>query len=176
MGVPGKNASNTIVYACLISLFAIFCGIKLLAPGPAYGQMDEGTITGVVQDASGAVIPQSNVALTSTDSGLVLKTKTDAKGVYTFSPIKIGNYAISASSPGFEVTTQKNIHLDVQARLNVLLTLKPGTMTESVIVSTAPPLLQTQSGTVGQVMSTEVINNIPLNGRNAVYVAQLEHF
>ncbi len=171
MGVPRRTASNTIIY--VMSLFAILCGIELLAPTPIFGQMDQGAITGVVQDASGAVISQSNVTLTSIDSGLVLKTTTDANGVYTFSPIKIGNYSISANSPGFAVTTQEHIHLDLQARLNIVLTLKPGAVSDTVTVSTAPPLLQTQSGSVGQVMSTEVINNIPLNGRNAVYVAQL---
>lgn len=139
----------------------------------AYAQVDQGTITGIVQDTSGAVISRSSVTLTSVDSGLVLKTTTDTNGIYTFSPIKIGNYAISATSPGFSITTQENIHLDVQARLNVVLVLKPGEVSDTVTVSTAPPLLQTQSGSVGQVMTTEAINNIPLNGRNAVYVAQL---
>ncbi|HWB99601.1 MAG TPA: TonB-dependent receptor, partial [Bryobacteraceae bacterium] len=94
-------------------------------------------------------------------------------GVYTFSPIKIGNYSISVSATGFKVTTQEHIHLDAQAKLDVGLTLAPGSVTQSVVVSTAPPLLQTESGSVEHVMSTETINNLPLNGRNAVYVAQL---
>lgn len=154
-------------------VLAMLCIWTLLAPKSMFSQMDQGTITGVVQDVSGAVISQSDITLTSVDSGLVLKTKTDARGIYTFSPIKIGNYSISANAAGFAVTTQEHIHLDLQARLNIVLTLKPGAVTDTVTVNTAPPLLQTQSGSVGQVMSTEVINNIPLNGRNAVYVAQL---
>ncbi|MDW5265498.1 MAG: carboxypeptidase-like regulatory domain-containing protein [Edaphobacter sp.] len=173
MKVPVRNTSSQIIHTFFILWIAILCGAEFFAPSAIHGQMDQGTITGVVQDASSAVISQSNVTLTSIDSGLVLKTTTDANGIYTFSPIKIGNYSVSASSPGFAVTTQEHIHLDVQARLNIVLILKPGAVSDTVTVSIAPPLLQTQSGSVGQVMSTEVINNIPLNGRNAVYVAQL---
>ncbi|MDE3150235.1 MAG: carboxypeptidase regulatory-like domain-containing protein, partial [Acidobacteriota bacterium] len=145
----------------------------LAAPLSLFGQADQGSIGGVVQDASGAVIPNADVNLTSTDTGLVLKTKTSSTGVYAFSPIKIGNYSIRAQAPGFAATTQERIHVDAQARLNIPLTLRLGTVAQSVTVSTAPPLLQTESGSVGQVMSTDTINNMPLNGRNAVYVAQL---
>lgn len=153
---------------------AIILIIGVLAtPGLLLGQADQGSITGIVQDNSGAVIPRASVALTSIDTGLVLKTKADTNGIYTFSPIKIGNYSISAEAPGFAVTRQENIHLNAQERLNVVLTLKPGSVSQSVTVSAAPPLLQTESGSVGQTMSTRTINNMPLNGRNAVYVAQL---
>ncbi|MEO6804052.1 MAG: carboxypeptidase-like regulatory domain-containing protein [Granulicella sp.] len=168
-----KTCGNNLLTKSRCILVGMLCGIALLTTTPVFSQLDQGAITGIVQDASGAVISKSDVTLTSIDSGLVLKTKTNTSGVYTFSPIKIGNYAISANSPGFAVTTQEHIHLDVQARPNIVLTLKPGAVTDTVTVSTAPPLLQTQSGSVGQVMSTEVINNIPLNGRNVVYVAQL---
>lgn len=168
-----RNKSISIGHFWLMPLLATLCIVGLVAPQFAYGQADQGTITGVVQDATGAVIPKSDVTLTNVDTGLVLKTTASAAGVYTFSPIKIGNYTVSASAPGFKVTTQESIHLNAQARLNVVLTLTMGSVTQSVTVSTAPPLLQTESGSVGQVMSTQTINNIPLNGRNAVYVAQM---
>ncbi|MFP5208702.1 MAG: carboxypeptidase regulatory-like domain-containing protein [Acidobacteriota bacterium] len=154
-------------------LLAALCCAVLLAPKYVFSQADQGSISGVVQDASGAVIPNADVTLTSTDTGLVLKTTTSSTGFYIFSPIKIGNYSVSAVAPGFSETKQEQIHVDVQARLNVPLTLHLGAVTQSVTVSTAPPLLQTESGSVGQVMSTQTINNMPLNGRNAVYVAQL---
>ena len=151
----------------------VLCTIGLAAPLSLFGQADQGSISGVVQDASGAVIPNADVNLTSTDTGLVLKTKTSSSGVYTFSPIKIGNYSVRAVAPGFAATTQEHIHVDAQSRLNIPVTLQLGTVSQSVTISTAPPLLQTESGSIGQVMSTETINNMPLNGRNAMYVAQL---
>jgi outer membrane receptor protein involved in Fe transport len=136
------------------------------------GQADQGTITGVVQDPSGAVIGGASVTLTSVDTGQVLKTKADNGGVYVFSPVKIGSYDVAASSQGFQ-TTQTNVHLSLQQRLNVAITLKPGATSETVTVTDEAPLMQTQESSVGQVMSTETINSVPLSGRNWVFVAQL---
>ena len=138
-----------------------------------FGQADQGTITGVVQDPSGAVIGGANVVLTNIDEGQVLKSKTDGAGVYTFSPIKIGNYQVSVSAGGFETTTQTNLHVDIQQRLNVVVTLKPGSASETITVTTEAPLMQTQESSIGQTMDTSTINSVPLNGRNWVYIAQL---
>lgn len=155
------------------TLIATLCSGVLLAPGSVYGQADQGSISGVVTDNSGAVVPQANVTLTDVDTGLVLKTRTSSTGVYAFSPIKIGNYSVSAVAQGFSVTTQQGLHVDASSQLNVPLKLRVGAVSQSVTVSTAPPLMQTESASIGQVMSTRTINNMPLNGRNAVYVAQL---
>ena len=145
----------------------------LLVARGAFAQLDQGTITGVVQDQSGAVIGGASVTLTSLDEGSILKTKTDSSGIYVFSPIKIGNYSVTAGAPGFETTTQTNLHVGLQQRLNVVIALRPGATTETITVSTEEPLMQTQESSVGQTMTTEQINSIPLNGRNWLYVAQL---
>src|ERR1039457_6618713 len=139
----------------------------------ASAQVDQGTITGVVQDASNAVIPGVQVSLTDTDTGLVLQNQTNGSGIYVFTPVKIGNYKISATSPGFATTTRENLHLDLEVPLNVVLVLKPGAVTETVTVTDQIPLLQTQEGSVGQVINTESLNETPLNGRNWVFIAQL---
>jgi outer membrane receptor protein involved in Fe transport len=139
----------------------------------AHAQVDQGAITGTVRDSTGAVIPNSQVTLTSIDSGLEFQHTSNGSGVYVFSPVKIGNYKLSASAPGFATTTQENFHLDLQQRLNIDLKLQPGAVTESVKVTGAVPLLETQEASVGQVISTDTINNTPLNGRNWVYIAQL---
>lgn len=152
---------------------AFFIGMLALAGRPAFAQVDEGTITGMVADASNALIPGAEVTLTNTDTGFVLKTKSNALGVYIFTPIKIGNYRISASAAGFKTMTRENLHLDLQQRLNVVLTLSPGIVTETITVTDEIPLLQTQEGTVGQVLDAESISDTPLNGRNWVYIAQL---
>ncbi len=144
-----------------------------LAPLAMHGQVDQGSITGTVQDSSGAVVPNASVTVTNTDTGLALQARTNGSGSYVFSPLKIGNYKVSAAAPGFQTTNRENVHLDIEQRLNVVLVLQPGQVSQSVTVSDAPPLLQTQEGTVGQVISAETINNTPLNGRNWVYIAQL---
>jgi outer membrane receptor protein involved in Fe transport len=146
----------------------------LLAPARLLlAQADQGTITGVVQDPSGAVIGNAGVTLTNLDEGQVLKSKTDGAGIYVFSPIRIGNYKLSATAPNFETTTQTNLYLSIQQRLNVVITLKPGATTETVLVNIEAPLMQTQESSVGQTMDTQTIDSVPLNGRNWVFIAQL---
>ena len=136
-------------------------------------QVDQGTIAGSVVDSTGGVIPSADVTLTDTDTGLMLHGKTNESGEFVFSPIKIGNYTLSASAPGMQKTTQNNLHVDLQQRLSVDLRLQPGQVSETVTINGAPPLLQTEQASVGQVVSTTAINNTPLNGRNWVYIAQL---
>lgn len=151
----------------------VFALLLLMAPIAALAQMDQGTVTGVVQDKTGAAISGAAVTLTSVDTGLVLHSKSDARGIYNFPPLKVGNYKVSAVAPGFSMTMQENVHVDVQSRTNVSLALAPGSVSDSVTVTTAPPLLQTGESSVGQVMTAHTIDNIPLNSRNWVYVAQL---
>jgi len=151
----------------LVWLFA------MMATGLALGQADQGAVVGLVQDATGAVIANAKVTLTNTDNGLELQAETDRSGNYVFSPVKIGNYSVTVTAPGFEKTTQENIQLHVQDRIAINIQLKLGAASETVTVTDAPPLLQTEDGSSGQVMDTQTINNTPLNGRNWVFIAQL---
>jgi hypothetical protein len=134
---------------------------------------DQGAITGVVQDDSGAVIPGAKVTLTATDTSFVLDRTANESGAFVFSPVKIGNYKLTASAPNFQTTVRENLHLDIQRHLNVPLVLHAGEVTQQVTVSTESPLLESQASEVGRVISSETINNTPLNGRNWVYIAQL---
>src|SRR6185437_6265431 len=105
--------------------------------------------------------------------GLTLTVRTDNSGNYVFSPIKIGNYKVSVTAPGFSTTTQENIQLHVQDRVAVNILLNTGETSTSITVSSAPPLMQTQEGSTGQVIESKTINDTPLNGRNWVFIAQL---
>jgi hypothetical protein len=136
-------------------------------------QTDQGAITGIVQDPSGAMIPNAQITVTDVDTGLVLQGNSNGGGVFVFSPVKIGNYTVTASAPGFEKVAHQNLHVDIQQHLNVNFTLPPGSVSQTVNVTSAAPLLQTQEAAVGQVISTSAINETPLNGRNWVYIAQL---
>ena len=165
-----KNRFLSVPIWAICILLAI-AGICL--PLAAHAQVDQGTITGLVQDKTGAVVPKAKVTLINAETGLVLDRSSNESGVYVFSPLKIGNYKVSATAPGFQTTTRENVHLDAEQRLNIVLTLVPGAITQTVTVNDAAPLLQTQTNAVGQVISAETINNTPLNGRNWVYIAQL---
>lgn len=139
----------------------------------AFGQADQGTITGVITDTSGAIIPNAAVTLTNTGTNLQLQARSNADGIFVFSPIKIGDYTLTATAPGFATVQQEHLHLNLQQRLNLPIILKPGQTTETVHVNSAPPVLQTQDASLGQVVSTQTINDTPLNGRNWVFIAQL---
>ncbi len=151
----------------------MLCLVVLMAASSAFAQMDQGAITGTITDATGAVLPSAQVTLTSTETSLVLHAQTDASGVYVFSPIKIGRYEMSVSAPGFSTTTQQNIVVEIQQRLELNVQLKTGSETQTVTVTEAPPLLQTEEGSTGQVIEAKTINDTPLNGRNWVFIAQL---
>ena len=158
------------------SLLLRSAAVVLLLPGLsvfARAQADQGAITGLVSDNSGAVIANADVTLTNVDTGLTLQTKADSSGNYVFSPIKIGSYKVTATAEGFSSTTQENIQVHVQDRDEVDIQLKTGSSSETVTVTTAPPLLQTQEGSTGQVIESQTINETPLNGRNWVFIAQL---
>src|SRR5579871_5810484 len=121
-----KTLGGTMIQGRHRRALAVFALVFLLAQVRLlFGQLDQGTITGVAQDPSGAVIGNADVTLTNVDEGIVLKSKTDGAGIYIFSPIKIGNYSVTIAAPGFETTTQTGIHVSIQSRMNVIVTLKP---------------------------------------------------
>jgi carboxypeptidase family protein len=165
------NISQRSTFSFLAS--AITTVFLLLASPHSFAQTDQGAITGIVQDSTGAVIPDAQVTVTNVDTGLVLQTKSNGSGVFVVSPLKIGNYTVSASSTGFKTMTHENLHLDMQQRLDLNFKLTAGAVTETVDVNSGAPLLETQDSAVGQVISTKEINDTPLNGRNWVYIAQL---
>jgi len=154
------------------AILAIAC-VLLLQSNPVFGQVDQGAITGAVQDPSGAVVPNADVTLLNIDQGITLETKSNAGGTYTFSPVRPGHYSVTVSAQGFAKTTQKNVTVNVAQTLQVNISLKPGGTTETVEVNTTPPQLQTEEASLGQVVNGQEINNLPLNGRNFTFLAQL---
>lgn len=149
-------------------------GMALLLTAVGAGaQVDQGSITGVVQDATGAVVPNATVKLLNTDQGLSLETRSGDGGNFTFSPVRIGHYTVTVTAPGFSATTQENLTVTVGSDVKVTVALKAGSSTETVTVSTAPPQMQTDESSVGQTVDQRTINNLPLNGRNFTFLAQL---
>ena len=157
-----------------LGYITLTCLCLLLLQSPRlFAQVDEGTITGVIQDPTGAVVPNAKVTLLSTDTGLTLEKSASGGGEYTFAPVKIGHYSVTASAPGFATTTQQNLQVNVNNILQVNIQLKPGSATQTVEVTAQAPQLQTQDASVGQVVTEHSINSLPLNGRNFTFLAQL---
>lgn len=158
-------------------LFAIQVTFGLIvlasACGGAFAQVDQGSITGTVTDTTGAVIPGATVTLTNVDTQLTFERQTSGGGTYTFTPLKIGNYILKVSAPGFGPVEKENIRINVSDRVGLDLTLKPGTASETISVTSTPALLQTEESSTGQVFNTQQINDTPIEGRNYLFLAQL---
>lgn len=165
---------NTLNWFRTFSFITVAC-LCLLAVQTqrAFAQVDEGSITGIVADTSGAVVPGARVTLLNTAVGLSLETTTNASGEYTFSPVRIGPYSVTVTASGFSTTTQQNLQVAVDQHLQVNVQLKLGSASETVQVTGAPPQLQTTEGSVGQVVNEQSVNSLPLNGRNFTFLAQL---
>ena len=140
MGRERKTPTWLGVSACLA--FTCICFLMFQSRS-AFGQVDEGSISGTVQDTSGAVIPNAQVTLLNTDQGITLETKTSSSGGYTFSPVRIGHYTVTVTAQGFAKTTQKNLTVNVAQFLEVNVQLKLGAATETVcrsMAATSPSL------------------------------------
>ncbi len=155
-------------------MFAILLLSFFATPMALLAQVDTGTISGVVKDQSGAVVPSTVITLTNKATNLTLRTTSNSDGLYQFSAARIGNYTISAEAQGFAKVTQENAALAIQQNLVVDFTLKPGNVTQQITVTTAPPQLQTEDASVGSVVEEQTINDLPLNGRNYTFLAQLD--
>src|ERR1035438_1455806 len=147
--------------------------VALLVPAMVAAQVDMGSVSGVIRDPSGAAIPHAKVMLINEATGITMTAATGSEGQYTFSPIKIGRDSVSASAAGFKSVRQNNVSVDVQQKVALDLQLALGESTETVVVNEAPPLLQTQDASVGQVVEEQTIKDLPLNGRNFTFLAQL---
>jgi hypothetical protein len=136
-------------------------------------QVDTGTILGTVHDNSGALVPNATVTARSEGTGFSKTTTTSSSGNYVLTPLKIGKYTIEVESPGFKKELRTGLELNIQQQLVADFNLQVGDVTSQVEVSAAAPILQTESGSVGQVINSHVINDLPLNGRNYTFLARL---
>jgi acetyltransferase-like isoleucine patch superfamily enzyme len=152
---------------------ALLAGLVVLFSSLSFAQVDAGTVRGTVTDASDAVVPNAKVSLQSEDTGLVSNTKTDERGNYTFSPVKIGRYTVSVEVTGFSRIVRPHIPVEIQQQVRLDFTLQPGAVEQTIDVTAPPPVLQTENASVGQVVASRQIQDLPLNGRNYIFLAQL---
>ena len=149
-------------------LAAMLATVLLCLTGSGRAQEFRGTISGAVTDPSGAVIPGAQIVVKETRTGTVNKTKSDAAGQYVVPFLLPGDYAITATAQGFETLTRSGVTLQAQAHPIVDLAMKVGNAGETVEVTAQAPLLDQTNASVGQVISTESVADLPLNGRTPV--------
>ena len=135
------------------------------------GQSNFGSLSGVVTDPSGGVVPGALVRVTDLGTAAVLEVKTDASGVYSAPSLRPVTYQIVVTAPGFQTTTVDNVKVDTAKSVNVDVALKTGTVNEQMRVTAEAPVLETSSGAVSQTISGRTIVDTPLNGRNVLELA-----
>jgi hypothetical protein len=152
----------------MISLLAmgVVCLLMLLSGPAIQAQQNAGSITGTVTDPSGSAIAGATVTARNVEQGTTWRTKTDNAGVYEFPQITVGNTAVKVEASGFAAQERTAFALVVNqiARVDFALTL--GKVSETVSVTGAPPLLQTDSTEVGTVLSATDVTALPLATRD----------
>jgi hypothetical protein len=146
--------------------------ILILLWGAALWAQNAG-IQGVVSDSSQAVIPSAVVTAANLETGLRREAKTNEAGSYALPTLPVGKYKLSAALQGFSTSEVPEIKLDVGQIARVDFTLNPGTMVESVNVTAAAAMLDSETATVAQVIDNKRVSELPLNGRNYLELARL---
>ena len=151
----------TIVGACLL----------LVCP-PIYGQAT-GTISGTVTDASGAAIQGVKVTVVAPATGLSRDALTDDAGNYVVPLLGVATYTVRAEIKGFQTSEAKDVVLQTNEQRELNFKLSPATVQQNIEVTAAPVAVETANATLGQVITSQQVAELPLNGRDFVQLATL---
>ena len=132
-----------------------------------------GSFSGTVADKSGSVIANATVKVTSTQTGLVRDTKTDDTGHYTVPLLPVSTYTVRVEAQGFQAAEQRDAYLQVNESRELNFTLNPASVSTSVEVTATEVAVQTTNPTLGQVITSQQVADLPLNGRDFVQLATL---
>ncbi|HEY1649855.1 MAG TPA: TonB-dependent receptor [Terracidiphilus sp.] len=132
-----------------------------------------GSIVGTVRDNTGSEIPGATVTITDINKGTVVKYTTDATGAYQAPLLIPGSYSVAVEKGGFEKSLQSGVVVQTASTERVDVALQVGSVTQTVNVTTQPPLVETDSADVGQVIASGQPQVLPLNGRDYFQLAML---
>ena len=156
-----------------LKLCATYLIAFVLGSLPAVAQTFEAQITGTLKDASGAVIPNAQLTARNIATGTVVTATSNESGIYRFPSLIPAQYTLTCMVPGFKRFEQSNITLQVMQVLEVNISLQPGDAAEQVTVTGAPPPLETATASLGTVVTTRSIQNLPLNIRDPISLIAL---
>ncbi|HEY6991669.1 MAG TPA: carboxypeptidase regulatory-like domain-containing protein [Bryobacteraceae bacterium] len=140
---------------------------------PARSQEVTAAINGVVTDPSGAVVAGAKITATDQDRGSTFNTTTNDSGFYIFPRLPVGRYELRAENAGFRTAVQPNIVLQMNQNPKIDIQMQVGDLSQTVEVSSAPPLLQTENMQVSTVIDARTNTQLPLATRNYVQLTLL---
>ena len=150
--------------------FCLFC---LLTVSPVFAQVDTGTIAGTIRDSQGAGITSATITFVDVNTNATTKTQADGSGDYASPPLRPAEYKVVAEAQGFKTETRSTISLKVQDRLRMDFQMTVGSVSENIDVTEEAPIVQTETSSLGQVITTTQITELPLNGRDYIQLATL---
>jgi hypothetical protein len=139
--------------------------LALLAAGLLRGQASTGSITGIVTDPSGARLSDVSIRLTQEETGVITPAATNPQGEYTFPLLNSGRYRLEMEKTGFQRFSRTDIVVELGRVVRLDVTMQLGQVAETVEVTGAAPLLESETSTVGQFIENKTIVDMPLNGR-----------
>ncbi len=146
-------------------LCAAALGLIMTAAG--FAQTITGSVTGIVTDPTGAVVPNATVAATNVDTGVTVTETTNSAGIYNIRFLQIGKYNITTKASGFTAQSYGPFSLEIDQVAKVDVALKVGASSTTVDVNVeAQPILNTENATLGETFTENTINSLPLNGRD----------
>lgn len=154
-------------------LLAFLGGLSVLS-FQVHAQSDNASISGTITDSSGAVLPHATVTISNEANGQIRTATSNDAGAYTVTNLPPGNYTVNVEEQGFDSFIQTHNHLAPSIGLRVDASLRVGSSATTVNVVADANVIQTQTAAVGQLVTEEQVKSIQLNGRNPMYLAQLE--
>lgn len=166
-GKGGQSATRILIGAL------IFAAVLILGSRPARAQ-NTGSIFGSVQDTTGAVIPDADVVAADATHGVTRTGKSNGAGEYLLTSLPVGVYTLTVSSPQFESHVVTNITVDANSNIKEVVSLQLGTSKETVtVVDSSGSAIDANSATLGTLIDTKLIEDMPIDGHNAVALSAL---
>jgi hypothetical protein len=153
-------------------LLVVFCSVVFPICPLLYGQAT-GSFSGTISDKTGSVISGATVRATSQSTGQSREAKTDESGHYLIPLLPVANFTIGVESQGFQPAQQKDVRLQIDEHREVNFTLVPASVASTVEVNATEVAVESTNATLGQVITSEQVAELPLNGRNFVQLATL---
>ncbi len=157
----------------VLTWILVLLAVTVFADKLAVAQLDTGGITGTVTDPTGAVVPGAKITLTNEATGVTIVTAATSTGTYSLNAVRPGTYTLQGEASGFQRFIDKGVEVHVQQTLTVDIQFATGTVNQQVTVTASAPLLQAENAAVGQTITTQTVNDLPLQTRDWASLAQL---
>src|SRR5437867_5817303 len=138
------------------------CLFSLLGLSAAWGQLNRGTITGIVTDPSGAAVAEAKITAVHLETNISSSTSSTLNGNYTLSSLPIGVYRLEVEAAGFKRALRDNVSVSAGATVGISVTLEIGSVAESVEVKAVAAPIETESTRVGSNITSKLVQDLPL--------------